>query len=63
MAKVGLQQQIGLGVGTVIRVGVDLEGELLSQLAVELVLVVPYRELRVLLGILGNNVEKKKNDA
>lgn len=59
MAEVGLQQKVGLGVGTVIRVGVDLEGELLSQLAVELILVVPHRKLCVLLGLLGNKVEEK----
>lgn len=41
LAEVCLQQQVGLGVGTVKRVGVDLQGELLSQLAVQLVLIVP----------------------
>lgn len=30
VAKVGLQQQVGLGVGTVVGMGVDLQGELLS---------------------------------
>lgn len=52
MAKVGLQQQVGLGVGTVIGVGVDLQGELLSQLAVQLVLVVSDGQLGILLCIL-----------
>lgn len=52
MAEVGLQQQVGLGVGAVVGVGVDREGELLSQLAVELVLVVSHGKLSVLLGLL-----------
>lgn len=60
VAEVGLQQQVGLGVGAVVGVGVDLEGELLSQLAVELVLVVPHGKLSVLLGILGVRVGGKK---
>lgn len=58
MAEVGLQQQVGLGVCAVVGVGVDLEGELLSQLAVELVLVVPHGKLGVLLRILGSKVGK-----
>lgn len=52
VAEVGLQQQVRLGVGAVVRVGVDLQWELLSQLAVQLVLVVPDGQLGVLLGVL-----------
>lgn len=52
MAKVRLQQQVGLCVGAVVGVGVDLQGELLSQLAVQLVLVVSDRQLGVLLRVL-----------
>ena len=52
VAEVGLQQQVGLGVGAVVRVGVDRQGELLSQLAVELVLVVAHGQLGVLLRVL-----------
>lgn len=52
VAEVGLQQQVGLRVGAVIGVGVDLERELLSQLAVQLVLVVSDGQLGVLLCIL-----------
>lgn len=52
VAEVGLQQQVGLGVCTVIGVGVDLQGELLSQLAVQLVLVVSDGQLGILLCIL-----------
>lgn len=63
MAEVGLQQQVGLGVGTVIGVGVNLEGELLSQLTVQLVLVVSHRKLSILLGILKNRVKKVKKKA
>lgn len=48
----GLQQQVGLGVGAVVAVGVDLQGETLSQLTVQLVLVVPDGQLPVLLSIL-----------
>lgn len=58
MAKVGLQQKVGLGVGTVIGVGVDLQGELLSQLAVQLVLVVSDGQLGILLCILRNRDQK-----
>lgn len=58
MAKVGLQQKVGLGVGTVIGVGVDLQGELLSQLAVQLVLVVSDGQLGILLCILRNGDQK-----
>lgn len=54
MAEVSLQQQVGLGVGAIIGVGVDLQWELLSQLAVELVFVVPDRQLSILLCILRN---------
>lgn len=52
MAEVGLQQQVGFGVGAVKGVCVDLQWELLSQLAVELVLVVPDRQFGILLCIL-----------
>lgn len=52
VAEVCLQQQVGLGVGTVIGVGVDLQGKLLSQLAVQLVLIVSDGQLGVLLCIL-----------
>ena len=52
VAEVGLQQQVGLCVRAVIRVRVDLQGELLSQLAVQLVLIVSNRKLSVLLCIL-----------
>lgn len=58
MAKVGLQQKVGLGVGTVIGVGVDLQGELLSQLAIQLVLVVSDGQLGILLCILRNRDQK-----
>lgn len=58
MAEVGLQQQVGLGVGAVEGVGVDLQGELLSQLAVQLVLVVSDGQLGVLLCILRDRDEK-----
>lgn len=63
MAEVGLQQQVGLGVGAVIGVGVNLEGELLSQLTVQLVLVVSHRKLSILLGILKNRVKKVEEKA
>lgn len=52
VAEVGLQQQVGLGVCAIIGVGVDLQGELLSQLAVQLVLVVSDGQLGILLCIL-----------
>lgn len=52
VAKVRLQQQVGLSVGAVVGVRVDLQGELLSQLAVQLVLVVSDRQLCVLLRVL-----------
>ena len=52
VAEVSLQQQVGLGVGTVKGVGVDLQRELLSQLAVQLVLVVSVRQLCILLRLL-----------
>ena len=58
MAKVGLQQQVGLGVCTVIGMGVDLQGELLSQLAVQLVLVVSDGQLGILLCILRDRDQK-----
>ncbi len=58
MAEVGLQEQVSLGVGTVIGVGVDLQGELLSQLAVQLVLVVSDRQLGILLCILRDRDQK-----
>ncbi|TNN71055.1 hypothetical protein EYF80_018716 [Liparis tanakae] len=48
VAEVGLQQQMGLGVGAVVGVRVDLQGEQLSQLAVQLVLVVSDGKLGVL---------------
>lgn len=51
-AKVGLQQQVGLGVGAVKGMWVDLQGEPLSQLAVQLVLVVAHWQLSILLCIL-----------
>lgn len=56
MAKVRLQQQVSLCVGAVVGVRVDLQGELLSQLAVELVLVVSDGQLSVLLRVLGDKV-------
>lgn len=49
-AQVGLQQQLGLGVGA--GVGLHLQGELLSQLLVQLLLVVAHRQLGELLGVL-----------
>lgn len=52
VAEVGLQQQVGLGVGAVVGMWVDLQGELLSQLAVQLVLVVSDGQLRKLFCIL-----------
>lgn len=52
VAKVRLQQQVGLCVGAVVGVRVDLQGELLSQLAVQLVLVVSDWQLCVLLRVL-----------
>lgn len=58
MAEVGLQEQVSLGVGTVIGVGVDLQGELLSQLAVQLVLVVSDRQLGILLCVLRDRDQK-----
>lgn len=58
VAEVGLQQQVGLGVGAVVRVGVDLQGELLSQLAVQLVLVVSDGQLGILLCILQDKDQK-----
>lgn len=45
VGEMGLQQQVSLGVGAVIGVRVDLQGEILSQLAVQLVLVVSDRQL------------------
>lgn len=57
VAKVRLQQQVGLGVGAVVGVRVDLQGELLSQLAVQLVLVVSHRQLRVLLSVLRTEID------
>lgn len=56
VAEVRLQQQVGLGVGAVVGVRVDLQGELLSQLAVQLVLVVSHRQLCVLLGVLRTHI-------
>lgn len=56
MAKVRLQQQVSLCVGAVVGVRVDLQGELLSQLAVQLVLVVTDGQLSVLLRVLGDKV-------
>lgn len=58
MAEVGLQQQVGLGVGAVKGVGVDWQGELLSQLAVQLVLIVSDRQLSVFLCILRDKDKK-----
>lgn len=58
MAEVGLQQQVSLGVGAVVGVGVDLQGELLSQLAVQLVLVVSDGQLGILLCILRDKDQK-----
>lgn len=58
MAEVGLQQQVGLGVGAVKGVGIDWQGELLSQLAVQLVLIVSDRQLSVLLCILRDKDKK-----
>lgn len=58
VAEVGLQQQVGLGVGAVVGVGVDLQGELLSQLAVQLVLIVSDGQLGVLLCILRDRDQK-----
>lgn len=52
VAKVCLQQQVGLCVGAVVGVRIDLQGELLSQLAVQLVLVVSDWQLCVLLRVL-----------
>lgn len=57
MAKVRLQQQVGLGVGAVVGVRLHLQGELLSQLAVQLVLVVSHRQLGVLLSVLRTEVQ------
>lgn len=51
-AKVRLQQQVGLCVGAVVGVRIDLQGELLSQLAVQLVLVVSDWQLCVLFCVL-----------
>lgn len=51
-AEVGLHEQVCFGVCAVIRVRVDLQGESLGQLAVQLVLVVAYGELGVLLCFL-----------
>ena len=53
VAEVRLQQEVGFGVGAVERVRVDLQGEQLSQCAVQLVLIVSHRQLRVLLRVLG----------
>lgn len=58
VAEVGLQQQVRFRVGAVVGVGVDLQGELLSQLAVQLVLVVSDGQLGVLLRILGGRDQK-----
>lgn len=58
VAEVGLQQQVRLRVGAVVGVGVDLQRELLSQLAVQLVLVVSDGQLSVLLRILGGRDQK-----
>lgn len=62
VAEVCLQQQVGLGVGTVIGVGVDLQGKLLSQLAVQLVLVVSDGQLGVLLCILREREREIKSE-
>lgn len=62
VAEMGLQQQVSLGVGTVVGVGVDLQGELLSQLAVQLVLVVSDRQLSILLCILRDKRSKVKQE-
>lgn len=57
-AEVGLQQQVGLCMSAVKRMGVDLQGELLCQLAVQLVLVVSHWQLSVLLCILRQPHER-----
>lgn len=63
VAKVRLQQQVGLSVGAVVGVRVDLQGELLSQLAVQLVLVVSDRQLCVLLRVLKDKGSARERSA
>lgn len=58
VAEVGLEEQVSLGVGAVIRVGVDLQWELLSQLAVQLVFIVSDRQFGILLCILRDRDQK-----
>lgn len=63
VAEVCLQQEMSLCVCTVERVGVDLQRELLGQLAVKLVLVVSDRYLGVLLCILKNITNERRKSA
>lgn len=58
VAEVGLQQQMGLGVGAVVGARVDLQGELLSQLAVQLVLIVSDGKLGILFCLLRDKDQK-----